>query len=111
MTASCVSQSRAATFGHHLQDWLDVGRRAADDPEDVACRRLLLQRLRDFAVARLHLLEKPHILDGDHRLIGKGLDQSIWRALKGPVTLRMRMIVPTTLASLEQRNTQRRPDV
>ena len=25
--------------------------------------------------ARLHLLEQPHILDGDHRLVGEGLQQ------------------------------------
>ena len=25
--------------------------------------------------ARLHLLEQPHVLDGDDRLVGEGLDQ------------------------------------
>ena len=34
-----------------------------------------LDRLRKFAGARLHLLEQPHVLDGDHRLIGEGGDQ------------------------------------
>ena len=32
----------------------------------------------DFAElggARLHLVEQPHILDGDHRLVGEGLDE------------------------------------
>ena len=38
-------------------------------------RRLLLQRLGEFARARLHLVEQPHVLDRDHRLVGEGLDQ------------------------------------
>ena len=41
----------------------------------VAGRGLLLQRLGQLAVARLHLLEQPHVLDGDHRLVGEGLEQ------------------------------------
>src|SRR5262249_14794345 len=32
-------------------------------------------RLREFAGACLHLVEQPHVLDRDHRLVGKGLDQ------------------------------------
>ena len=38
-------------------------------------RRLLLQRLGQFARARLHLVEQPHVLDRDHRLVGEGRDQ------------------------------------
>ena len=38
-------------------------------------RRLLLQRLGELAGARLHLVEQPHILDGDHRLVGERGDQ------------------------------------
>ena len=38
-------------------------------------RGLLLQRLRRARASRLHLLEQPHVLDGDHRLVGEGLDQ------------------------------------
>ena len=38
-------------------------------------RRLLLQRLGKLARARLHLVEQPHVLDRDHRLIGEGRDQ------------------------------------
>ena len=34
------------TFGDDLQDWLYVGRRSGDDPEDRTCRGLLLQRFR-----------------------------------------------------------------
>jgi hypothetical protein len=28
--------------------------------------------LREFACARLHLVEQPHVLNGDHRLMGEG---------------------------------------
>ena len=38
-------------------------------------RRLLLQRLAKLARARLHLVEQPHVLDRDHRLVGEGGDQ------------------------------------
>ena len=33
------------------------------------------KRLAEIGGARLHLLEQPHVLDGDHRLIGEGLDE------------------------------------
>jgi len=49
-------------LGHGVEHRLDVGRRAADDAQDLARRRLLLQRLGEVAVgvrqlarARLHL--------------------------------------------------------
>src|SRR5262249_39468450 len=38
-------------------------------------RRLLLQRLRKLARACLHLIEQPHVLDRDHRLVGEGCYQ------------------------------------
>ena len=38
-------------------------------------RGLLLQRLAQIARARLHLVEQPHVLDRDHRLVGEGRDQ------------------------------------
>ena len=42
---------------------------------DFAERAQFLDRLREFAGARLHLLEQPHVLDRDHRLVGKSGDQ------------------------------------
>jgi hypothetical protein len=33
----------------------------------------LLDRLRELARARLHLVEEPHVLDRDHRLVGESL--------------------------------------
>ena len=35
----------------------------------------MAERFRQLRVARLQLLEEPHVLDGDHCLIGEGLQQ------------------------------------
>ena len=45
--------------------------RRGDDPQNLAGRRLLLQRFADLCGTRLHLLEQPNVLDGDHGLVGK----------------------------------------
>ena len=57
-----VTEARSA-FRDHLQNRLDIGWRSGDHPQDRAGRRLLLQRFRHLAVARLHLLEQPHVLE------------------------------------------------
>src|SRR5262249_52549354 len=54
---------------------LHVGRRAADDTEHLGCCRLMLQRLVQFSVALLDLLEQPNILDGNDRLVRKGFQK------------------------------------
>ena len=46
-----------------------------DDLQHLERRRLLLQRSDELARARLHLVEQPHVLDRDHRLVGEGRDQ------------------------------------
>ena len=51
-------------FEHGRKDRFQFARRRADDAQDVRRRRLLLQRLPQFA-------EQPRVLDGDHRLRGK----------------------------------------
>ena len=51
-----------------IEHRLHVRRRAADDAEHLGRRRLMLQRLAQFCVALLDLLEQPHVLDGDHGL-------------------------------------------
>ena len=48
---------------------------AADDAEHLGRRRLMLQGLAQFGIALLDFLEQPHVLDGDHRLIGEGLEK------------------------------------
>jgi hypothetical protein len=59
----------------HVKDGLHVGRRLADNLEDLAGGRLLLQGRGQLAIARLELAEQPHVLDGDHRLVGERLEQ------------------------------------
>src|SRR6185369_4732484 len=44
---------------------LEIRRGARDDPEDLAGRRLLRQRLAEIVVASLELVEQARILDGD----------------------------------------------
>ena len=46
-----------------------------DDLQHLRRRGLLLQRLGEIVGALLHLVEQPRVLDRDHRLVGKGLDQ------------------------------------
>ncbi len=58
-----------------VEDRLKIGRRAADHLEDLARRRLLLQRLAEVVVARSQLREQAHVLDGDHRLVREGLEE------------------------------------
>src|SRR6478735_3884566 len=53
-------------FQHGLEYRLQFTRRTADDAEHLRSGRLLFQRLREVARARLHLVEQPHVLDRDH---------------------------------------------
>ena len=62
-------------FQQRLQDRLQIEGRATDDFEHVGGGGLLLQRLAELTGARLHLVEQPHVLDRDHRLVGEGGDQ------------------------------------
>src|SRR5499433_4624328 len=61
----------ASRFNERLQYRLEIEGRAADNLEHVGSCSLLLQRLGKFGRACLHLFEQPHVLDSDHRLIGK----------------------------------------
>ena len=58
-----------------IEHRLHVRRRAADDAEHLGRCRLMLQGLAQFCVALLQFLEQPHVLDGDHRLVGEGFKQ------------------------------------
>src|SRR5262245_35410520 len=62
-------------FDNGIEHRLHVGGRAADDAEHRRCCRLMLQGFAQFHVALLQFFEQPHILDGNHRLVGKGLKQ------------------------------------
>ncbi len=58
-----------------VEHGLDVGRRARDDAQDLAGRRLLLQGLGEVAITGLQLREEAHVLDGDDGLVGEGLEE------------------------------------
>src|SRR5215467_9575112 len=58
-----------------FENRLEVERGAANDLEQIAGRRLLLQGLTELLITRLQLLEQAHVLDGDDRLIGEGLEE------------------------------------
>ena len=73
--ASSASHSRAALSTMASKTgWRSVGELEMT-AQDLRGRRLLLQRLGQLAIARLQLLEQPHVLDRDHRLVGEGLQQ------------------------------------
>src|SRR5262245_1795828 len=52
-----------------------IERRTADDLDHIGSRRLLLQRLSEFARPSLLCLKQPHIFYSDHCLISESLDQ------------------------------------
>ena len=58
-----------------IENRLKIKRRTADDFQNFAGRRLLVQRFGEIAVAFLQFLEQPHVLDGDDGLVGEGLKQ------------------------------------
>ena len=60
---------------HRLEHWLQLTRRGTDDTQHLRGRGLLFQRLGEIAGAGLHLVEQPHVLDRDHRLVGEGGEQ------------------------------------
>ena len=82
-------------LGQRLEDRLEVERGPADHLEQLAGRRLLLQRHPQLAVARLQLLEQPHVLDGDDGLVGEGLSSAICLSVNGP-----RSRAPTPIAPI-----------
>src|SRR5262249_43523272 len=63
-------------FNERLQHRLEIEGRAADDLKHVGGGRLLLDGLAQRVRPRLPLLEQSRVLDGDHGLIGKSLEQS-----------------------------------
>ena len=65
-----VAQPRRI-FRNHIQHRLDIGRRAGDHTQDLARCGLLLQCFGEVTIARLLLVNKPRVLDRDHRLVGE----------------------------------------
>src|SRR4029453_1164452 len=66
-----AAQARGVLY-QRLEDRLEIDRRGAEALKDFAGGGLLLERFGQIAVARLQLLEQPHVLDGDDGLVGEG---------------------------------------
>ena len=66
----------AGAFDNCIEHWFDICRRGGDHTKDIAASGLMGQRLREVARLRLHLVEQADIADGDHGLVGEGLQQS-----------------------------------
>ena len=64
----------AGTALNHVVDGADVGGRAGDVPQNVSCRRLLLEVLGDVGILVLHLGEQADVLDGFRRLVCECLE-------------------------------------
>ena len=77
-----LAQTRCS-LNDRVEHRLQVVWRAADDVEHFASRGLVFKRFLQLARARLHLLEEPHILDRDYRLVGEGGDQVDLRGGEG----------------------------
>ena len=70
-----ASQMRVAFSSMVSNTRLQFARRARDDAQHLRGRGLLFQRLAQLLRSFLHVVEQPHVLDGDHRLVGEGLNQ------------------------------------
>ena len=69
-----VAQPHGASHDR-VEDRLNVGRRARDHPRISLVAVCCSSASRQLAVARLQLGEQPHVLDGDDRLVGEGLEK------------------------------------
>src|SRR5262245_9480298 len=67
------STDPSGALDNGIEHRLHVSRRAADDAEHLSGCRLMLQGLAQFRVALLQFLEESDVLDGDDRLVRKGL--------------------------------------
>ena len=77
-----------------IEHRLDIGRRAADDAENLARRSLLLQSFAQIRVALLEFFEQPHVLDGDHGLGGESFEERDLLSEKGRTSVRLMLITP-----------------
>src|SRR6516165_7677766 len=62
-------------FDECLQNRFQIERRPADHLEHVGGGGLLLERFSEVARAHLYLVEQPHVLDRDQRLVGESGDE------------------------------------
>src|SRR5215831_19018270 len=64
------AETRGA-FDNCIEHWLRISWRPANDVEDFTCGSLMFECFRQGSRARLHLIEQPHVLDSNHRLVGE----------------------------------------
>jgi hypothetical protein len=93
-----VEQSQTA-LNDGVEHRLGVGQGAGDRAQDVGCGCLLVERCRQRTVLALQLREQPHVLDGDHRLIGEGLEQFDLTLSEGSGRVLDTEIAPMTVPS------------
>ena len=63
---------------------------------------------RKIACARLHLVEQPHVLDRDHRLVGEGLDQIDLFVGKRLAPFSIKIMTPIGVSFAQERDAERR---
>ncbi len=98
------------TFGQRIEDRLDIDGGTADYLQQFARRRLLVERHAEIAVLCLHFLEQPHILNGDHRLVGEGGQQFDALGAERPCFNSAHAENPDGLALPQQRDGQIGPE-
>ena len=82
MNPYSTKHSRAAGLNDRVEHRLQIGRRAADDVENIAVA-VWCSRDRSIVGARLQLVEQPDVFDRDHRLVGEGGDELDLLVVKG----------------------------
>jgi hypothetical protein len=95
------AQTRRA-LRYRLEHGPNVGRRLTYHTQDIAGRGLLVERFSEVVIPRLQLLEQPHILDGDHRLVGEGLEERNLLVREGAYLLTSDQDPPNSYALTEQ---------
>src|SRR4030095_2073210 len=93
-----------------IEDGLHVRRRAADDAEHLGGCRLMLQGLPEFCVAFLQFCEQPHVLNGDHCLIGEDFKEFNLAVSERSQLLSANQNRPDRNAFTKQRCNQNGPD-
>ena len=86
-------------LGQRLEDRLEIEGGPPDHLEQLAGRRLLLQRHPQLAVPFLQLLEQAHVRDSDDGLVGEGLKQRDLLVRERITSSRRRLMVPTAAPS------------
>jgi hypothetical protein len=102
------SAKRARRLDDGVEYRLGLRGRTADHIQDVACGGLVFERLLQLRGSCLNLLEQPHILDRDHRLVGEGSDELDLLVSEGPHNAAHQRDYADRHTVAEERNAERR---